>query len=223
MSKSQGGHIAYYYANYAPFPIRSIGMFSPVLDPLSMAQTNVSVGKAIAQELNLVGDIDNDFAGKSNFSEEKIAIWQDNLPALNCHDEAFQGLIGQTLQEKFDTAIDNGSKWWANKSRDDVYIDYDLAKLGKYPVKIWGTPTDAETPYQKMVEAVKQLNNGGCEAHLRTFAAGGHNVTDVGANAAGEVQTNVTTRLGVEFASVPTAYVENLDWILLHMNEVDDN
>lgn len=227
MSKSSGGQLAYHFANYAPFPIRSIGMFSPVLDYLSMrgasgvGQSFGDPRRAIVEELGLTGDAENNFVNTKIYADNCVAFLQGNIEKLNSINEAWQGLIGQTLQDKFDTAIDNCEKWWSNKTRDDVYTDYTLAKLGKYPVKIWGTPTDTDTPYQKMVEAVKQLNNGGCEAHLRTFASGGHNVTDSGAAAAGEIETNVTTRLGVEFASVPTAYVENLDWILLHMNEVD--
>lgn len=227
MSKSQGGQLAYHFVNYAPFPIRSIGMFSPVLDYLSMrgadgnGQSFGDPRRAIVEELGLTGDAENNFINTYIYESNCVSFLQGNIEKLNSLNEAWQGLIGQTLQDKFDTAIDNCEKWWTNKAREDVYTDYTLAKLGKYPVKIWGTPTDTDAPYPKMVEAVKQLNNGGCEAHLRTFATGGHNVPDVGAAAAGEVVTNVTTRLGVEFASVPTAYVENLDWILLHMNEVD--
>lgn len=218
MCYSQGGQLAYHYANYAPYPLRSIGMFSPVLDYFSMngSLSSDDSRRAIAEELDFTGDYETDWIGKNTYSESAVAFFNQNIEKLNSLNEAWQGLYGQTLQEKLDTALDNGAKWWSSKSRNDIYLDTDLAKAAKYPVKIWGTPTDSSTPYQKMVEAVAQINNGGTEAILRTFESGNHALEN-------NNTTNVTTRLGVHYDSVPTKYVENVDWIYSKMNEVEQS
>ena len=222
LGKSTGGEFALYYLMHQPFKIRSIGLFSPVASAFAMKGGGYdNVNRAIAAELKLVGDIENDFIGKQTWDPAKVAFWENNLDKANYLHPSWQGLIGQTIQDRFTDAIADCQAWWANKTSDQVYNNYNLYKLGFVPVKIWGTPTDTQTPYQAMVELVKRLENGGCEASLRTFETGGHLVTDSGAYDAGAVESDVTTSLGVHYQWVPTAYVELLEWILSINSELE--
>ena len=210
--KSQGGQLTYYYASNPPaFPIRSISMFAPVLDYFSMdgLHTSADIRRVLAREMGFEGNVESDYVGKGSYTAACKAFFELNIEKFNGMNEAWTGLVGQTLAEKYSAAIDNGEKWWANKSRTDVYQDLDLAKIAFIPVKIWCAVNDDQTPYQKCVEAVAQLNNGGTEAHMRTFQTGGHAIN----TSTGEQTTNVTAANGVVWSTVPTCLVEAVQWM----------
>ena len=213
MCKSQGGQVALYMASRPMFNIRSIGMFSPVLDYLSMPGDSIyaDTRKAIAEELGLTGD--TTYFGSTSFnaySADAKAFWLENLQKINGLNEAWTNL-GETLAQKYEKSIENGEAYWTDKTDQSIYQDTDLIKYASVPVKIWGAADDEDTPYLKMVEVVSQLANGGTEAHMRTFSnnTGKHNCADMGTN----VEASVTAESGVVYTDLPSGWYENVQWM----------
>lgn len=226
MSKSQGGQCGLYFASNPIVPgLRSIGMFSPVLDYLSMPGEAMyaDTRKAIAYDLGFAGD--TEYFGSDEFlsySDEARAFFATNLNALIGMNEAWTALVGSTASERLTEAIDDSKAFWTealwrNPDRTDYYDSTDRAKIAKIPVKIWGASDDANTPYRKMVEIVEQLKNGGSEAVLETLPSGSgdHSCADAGSN----IVDSVTTSLGITHTDVPVGWVENVEWIRLHMSK----
>ena len=139
-----------------------------------------------------------------------------NIEKLAGLNEAYTGLIGGTLEENVENSMTDCEKFWTERywtdtTKTDIYTHTNYVKIGKIPVKIWGAKDDNNTPYLKMVEVVKQLQNGGTEAHMRTLpnGTGGHSCADVDGNKL----PSVTTALGVEYTNIPCGWVENVAWI----------
>ena len=217
MSKSQGGQCALYYASCNELNAKSIGMFAPVLDYLSMPGEAMykDTRAAIAEDLDLTGDIA--YFGSDRFlsySDEGRAFLRENLDKLLIMNEAWTNLSGATPEELFASAMDDCETFWTEKlwttDRTDIYTHTEYVKTASVPVKIWGAQDDAATPYLKMVEVVAQLKNGGSVAELRTLpkGTGGHSCAD-----GGTTRVDVTTALGIEYKSVPIGWVENVEWI----------
>ena len=84
-----------------------------------------------------------------------------------------------------------------------------MSRMGRnVPLKIWIAEDDSSVSYANADALVQSLRNGGNKAELRTMPSGtgGHHSVDNDENA---LQTeNVTTSLGIEYESVPTAYYE---------------
>ena len=217
MSKSQGGQCALYYASCNELNVKSIGMFAPVLDYLSMPGEAMykDTRAAIADELDFTGDVEY-FASNRflSYSDEGRAFLRENLDKLLTMNEAWTNLSGATPGELFESSMDDCKTFWTEEiwktDRTDIYTHTEYVKTASVPVKIWGAQDDAATPYLKMVEVVQQLKNGGSEAELRTLpnGSGGHSCADVGST-----RVNVTTALGITHQNVPIGWVENVQWI----------
>ena len=228
MSKSMGGLLALYVTVHNPWNVKSVGMFAPVLDFISIRGTTVANPSktldGIADELGFTGDVD-DIRSRYYYDPVAVAYIEANKEAYIQNNPAWMNLIGNTLDERLAASIDNCQKYWSNKSRTDIYQDLGLAQIGKVPTKIWGAADDDAIPYMKMVESVAQLNNGGCEAHMRTMPSGcgGHFSVDTAYTQYAAVRKeNVTTACGVHYNSVPLAYWENIQWIRMQMGETYD-
>ena len=76
------------------------------------------------------------------------------------------------------------------------------------PLKIWIAEDDSAVSYARASALVSSLQNDGCYAELRTMPSGtgGHHAVDNDANA--PQTTNVTTKCGITYATIPTAYYE---------------
>lgn len=225
MGHSQGGQCSLYYASRQDFPIRSIGMFSPVLDYISMYGDALyaDTRKALAEELNMHGDIE--YYGSTNFStysNDGKTFFRNNETVLCGFNESFTNLIGGTSKSRIEDALTDGEKFWTEKiweheeKENEIYTHKEYAKIGSVPVKIWGAYDDNQTPYLKMVEVVEQLKNGGSEASLRTFPVGSSTGGHYCAINKNTVES-VTTRLGINVENVPIAWVENVEFIRSHM------
>lgn len=219
MSKSQGGVCALYFATNPIIPFRSIGMFAPVLDNLSMPGESMYAGtrKALADDMDYSGDVEyytsTDFL---SYSDEAKAFWLANLPKISGNNPCWTALIGGTASERLDDANEDAKTFWTEEvwkspSRDDIYTHKEYAKIAKVPVKIWGASDDNATPYLKMVEVVAQLQNGGSIAELETLprGTGAHNCADAGSN----IVASITTALGITHTNIPVGWVENIEWI----------
>ncbi|MBR5881403.1 MAG: hypothetical protein IKZ16_06920 [Clostridia bacterium] len=220
MSKSQGGQSALYYASNNVLNAKSIGMFAPVLDYLSMPGEALykDTRAAIAEDMGFVGDIDY-FASEHflSYSTAGRAFLHQNLDKLALMNEAWTGLTGASLEALFQISMNDCQTFWTQEiwktDRTDIYTNHGYAKTASVPVKIWGAPDDAATPYLKMVETVEQLKNGGSVAELVTLPrdSGGHSAADYGNKVA-----TVTTALGIEYENIPIGWVENVAWIRAH-------
>lgn len=227
MCWSMGGLLALYVTVHNPWNVKSVGMFAPVLDYISIrGTTNESPSKTldgIADELGFTGDVDT-IRSLYYYDPTAVAYIQANKEAYIQNNPAWMNIVGQTLDERLAASIENCRKYWTG-TRTGIYEDYHLAQIGKVPTKIWGVADDAKIPYAKMVETVAQLNNGGCEAHMRTLPSGcgGHFATETAYLSHPEVaKTDVTTACGVHYESVPLSYWENVQWIRLQMGESYD-
>ena len=226
MSKSQGGQCALYYASCNELNVKSIGMFAPVLDYLSMPGEAMykDTRAAIADDLDFTGDVAY-FASDRflSYSDEGRAFLRQNLDKLLTMNEAWTNLTGATAEELFESSMDDCETFWTEKiwttDRTDIYTHTDYVKTASVPVKIWGARDDAATPYPKMVEVVEQLKNGGSVAEMRTLpnGTGGHSCADVGTT-----RVDVTTALGIEHKNVPIGWVENVEWIRTYSPHTHD-
>ncbi|MBO7342273.1 MAG: hypothetical protein J6U87_06285 [Clostridia bacterium] len=224
MSKSQGGQSALYYATCNELNVKSIGMFAPVLDYLSMPgeELYADTRAAIAEDMGFVGDVayfvSSDFCAYHDRARE---FFRQNLDKLAIMNEAWTGLSADaTLEELFEEALDDCETFWTEKiwntNRTDIYTNKHYVKTASVPVKIWGAPNDAATPYLKMVEVVEQLKNGGCEAEMRTFAEGGHGCADYN-----NTMSGVVTASGTVYNGLGIGWVENVEWIRAHTPSQD--
>ena len=225
MSKSQGGQSALYYASENVLNVNSIGMFAPVLDYLSMPGEALysDTRAAIAEDMGFVGDVA--FFASKNFcayEPDGKAFLRQNLDKLATMNEAWTGLTGATLEELFEESMDDCKTFWTQRiwttNRTDIYTNTHYVKTASVPVKIWGAPDDAATPYVKMVEVVEQLKNGGSDAELVTLPrnSGGHSAADYGNKVA-----EVTTALGIKYENIPIGWVENVAWIRANSPETE--
>lgn len=223
MSKSQGGQCALFYASRPINGTRSIGMFAPVLDYLSMPGEAMyaDTRKALVDELELTGNVayftSTDFVG---YSDDAIDFWTENLQKAVGFNEAWTNLIGDTPLNNLLKSLNDCKEFWTGEAwntpnRTDIYNHSEYKKISSIPVKIWGASDDNQTPFFKMKEVVSQLLNAGTEAELHEFerGTGGHNCADLGTN----VIASVTTSLGITYTDIPTGWVENIQWIRRHM------
>ena len=229
MSKSQGGQCATYFASRPTFKVRSIGMFAPVVDYLSQqtapnapaSSTYIDVRHVIADDLNLGGEYLELYLSENYHvnSEEGRAFWNDNKTALCQLNEAWTNLTEGTLDEHLQDSLDDGAafwtdEYWSHPEWTDIYTHNNYHKIAQVPVKIWGASDDDKTPYLAMVQLINQLQNGGCEAVMRSFerGTGGHDCADIYNKIA-----SVTTALNIVYTDLPAGWYENVQWIRQHM------
>lgn len=222
MSKSQGGQFATYLVSNNIVNAKSIGMFSPVVDYLSMPGEAMYAGtrQALTEDLGLVGD--TSYFGSSTYltySTEGRAFWAANASKLLLLNEAWSKLIGGTPDGRIEQSLDDAEAFWTNQywtdpSLVDIYTHDNYTKIGGTPVKVWGASDDDKTPYLAMVQLVSQLKNGGTEAVLTTFnrGTGGHQCADGGSNV-----VTITSKLGVTYTDLPIGWYQNVLWIREHM------
>ena len=215
MSKSQGGQSALFYASCNELNVRSIGMFAPVLDYLSMPGEAMykATRAAIADDLDFTGDVEY-FASDRflSYSDEGRAFLRQNLDKLIVMNEAWTDLVGASYEELFESSMDDCETFWTERiwttNRTDIYTHTEYVKYASVPVKIWGAKDDNLTPYLKMAEVVEQLKNGGSVAELVTLP-GGHGCADIGPTKV----SSVTTALGITHENIPIGWVQNVEWM----------
>ena len=220
MSKSQGGQMAFYMSGDNFINAKSIGMFSPVLDYVSMPGESryAMTRQALVEEIGLTGNIayfGSD--GYLTYSEDGKAFLNLNKIQIAGMNEAWKSLVGKILDQNMSTAISNmetfwTEEYWTTPNKTDIYTDTDMTKIGVVPVKIWGSKNDNNTPYLKMVEAVCQLQNSGCEAYMISANTGGHSGWDIDFTV-----ESVTTVLGITLEDIPGGWIQNVEFIRQHM------
>jgi hypothetical protein len=179
-------------------PVKAVGMLAPELDPL-----NVYMGYSESNKRTIAAELD--------FSEDT-----GNVLAFNQGDSVPEGF--------WDYITENMDKWSGQfaffcglpikASEKATYYrkgnttnEMCRTSLNR-PVKIWIAEDDSSVSYGVSQAFIQSLNNGGYKGELRTMPSGtgGHHAVD---NDPSALQTmNVTTRCGVIYATIPTAYYE---------------
>lgn len=196
--KSLGGIQAINMFYDESLPIKAVGMLAPELNPFNVFMGYSEANKrTIATELNFSDDVNNVLAFNQN-EEVPEGFWDyitDNMDKWIGHFSIFCGLpISGTEKPNYYRNI----KATSNMCRTSL----------NRPVKIWIAQDDTIVSYSDSNAFIQSLNNGGYKGELRTMpnGTGGHHAVDNDVNA---LQTiDVTTKCGVAYETVPTAYYE---------------
>ena len=227
IGRSFGGQMALHYAIHPFDGLKSVTMFDPVIDFLSMRGRFSDARKALAEELSFNGtetmledfyDINEDGSsedasqGKNYyFSARCQPLWEINIPALLRLNVSWDNLIGDILSNNYAKSLADAREWWFNgKDNTDttIYNHNEYKVISTVPVKVCGALDDASTPLQAMTEKIAQLRNSGNPAETYFVETGGHDAVSVSATYA---QT-ITTSLGIVCENVPIGWIEAMKW-----------
>lgn len=221
IGRSFGGQMALHYALHPFSGLKSVTMFDPVIDFLSMRGRFSDARKALAEELSLNGDLDDFYdinedgstaTGVDNyyFSDRCMEIWAQNMPDVIRLNVAWDNLTEGTLNEHYADSIADARNWWNNGKYtvEDIYDNDNYHVTSKIPVKMVYALDDASTPTQAMQEKIAQLRNGGNPTEEYTVPSGGHDAVSVSTTYA---QT-ITTSLGIVCENVQIGWIEAMKW-----------
>lgn len=205
--KSLGGIQALSLYNETAVNIKAVGMLSPETD--SIAENfgyNIEQRQAFCADLGFTEDVNSvltnvDTDGKTPIKDENyINYISENYDKLKDWNPYWVNLQ-MTKEEKLAFSI---TPSW--EEFNNIGNSVRTSPTNR-PLKIWAAPDDGGV-YQRSNALVKSLQNGGANAELRTMpeGTGGHYSVDRAPNAL--QTTDVTTKLGVHYDSVPTAYYE---------------
>lgn len=196
--KSLGGIEAYSLCYQKVVPIRAAGLLAPELDIFGPKPFGYHRDQrvAIASDDGFTGDWQSVIdVADSSFSQDALKTYiltQDK--AMQKHNPAWKNLI-MAESDKFNLSLNN---------------DYTVSgyKVTDVPIKVWVAEDDDAVSYDKIVYHMTQIRNAGGYAEVRIMPnnTGKHHSVDYDSNA--PQTTNVTTPLGIEYASIPTAYYE---------------
>lgn len=225
---SFGGIMGYHYAIRPLQGMKSVTLFDPCIDTLSMRGRFSDSRKLLAEELRFVGDHVTDFydinedgsteTGVENyyFSERCQAVWQDNMSALIRINPALDKLIAGTYLENYASSIADARAWWRNgkHSVTEIYDDDNAKQISGIPLKIIGAEDDDSTPHQIMEEKINQLRNAGNPAEIYLVPYGGHTSTNILPDSPW-IQ-DVTTALGISYTDLPIGWIMAVEWARLN-------
>ena len=228
ISRSFGGQMALHYALHPFDGLKSVTLFDPVIDFLSMRGRFSDARKALVEELSFNGteamledfyDINEDGSSEDMsqglnyyFSERCQPLWEINIPALVRLNVSWDNLIGDILSNNYAKSLADAREWWFNgKDNTDptIYNHNEYKVISTVPVKVCGALDDASTPLQAMTEKIAQLRNSGNPAETYFVATGGHDAVSVSTTYA---QT-ITTSLGIVCENVPIGWIEAMKWV----------
>lgn len=196
--KSLGGIQALSMFYNADIKILATGMLCPELGVLDVYMGyNATLKRIIAAELGFSEDTDNvlDFG---NGDPVPVGFWDYITANVEKWCGHFTEFIGLPIK---------------NSNKPTYYQKlYDTEEMCRASlnraIKIWVAQDDMTVSYENAVALIASLQNFGYKGELRTMPSGtgGHHSVD---NAEDAPQTtNVTTPLGITYATVPTAYYE---------------
>jgi pimeloyl-ACP methyl ester carboxylesterase len=228
IGKSFGGLMSLYLATNNFLNVKSISMFSPLLDIFAHRGRIANTRKAMWEDLSMHGGIsgyeefiDIDYAmtvtpDNRNFSDRCVEnTWRNNLDVLAQINPAFTGLIGGSILDNVLEAADNGKTYWEYVDNHDlsnlpeIYTNTEYKKISSVPIKIWGVTLDDNVPYANMVEVVNQVQNAGNRAELHTESNSNHSLYDA---SSWNAQSGIT-ELGINYTDVPFGWVDAIKWI----------
>lgn len=207
MCKSLGGHMCSWLGG--KINAKAVGMLAPAIN-LNFGYSDSNYRVVLSNDLGLEGVADatlgwataeacmSDFIAnyRSWSYEKRRAFYLANEDKIMGWSGEFLNLTGMTASEML--------TYSAAKSMSQT----GLCKTGYPPTKIWFAMDDESISPTMCSTFVQQIRNGGGfgAARVMPSGTGGHHAVDTDANAL--QQTDVTTPLGVTYASVPLAYYE---------------
>ena len=204
-AKSLGGIQAAYFLYSQQIKVKAVGLLAPEVNQLcqNLGYT-VAERQACAADFGFSEDtngvLDTDpFEASADYKQYIF----DNVDKLEGWVPAWYGLQ-LPPSTRVTNAIDN---------RDGSSVDYtNVYKYGSVPVKIWFAMDDQNINPYACANFVKALTNAGCRAAARIMPnnTGKHHAVDTDENAL--QTTNITTPLGIEYETIPTAYYELAQW-----------
>jgi hypothetical protein len=202
--KSLGGiqALSMYYDD--SIPVKAAGLLAPELDIFkSKMGYNTEVRRIIAQELGFTNDINNVLEFDGNPSSEFYDYLADNTEKWCGVFSIFNGL-----------PIKNSDKATYYKSGYNGFVP--TGEMSRFslnrPLKVWVADDDINVNPRTIKAVVDSLNNGGHIAQYRSMGTGTgqHHAVDTDVNA--PQATNVTTKLGIHYDTIPLAYYELAKW-----------
>lgn len=229
-SWSGSGKLSSYYAIHRPnFNLRAVYAFAPVVDGGVWRASGETLGGAsgyraavnsemhfngTAEEItnylnkwnddtNCQGELDFVKANAEKFSKFLSITWQ-NMSGRKLVKDNSTGeytLQEYTIEDKIADTVAFGEAWCANHNAANIYNRHDFLISGDgVPITIIAAYDDEGCPFLAMEEFIIMLQNGGAEAKIVPLPrnSGGH-----GAAINGNTQSNVTTKRGNTYATVP--------------------
>ena len=196
--KSLGGLQAFNMLLNPAYDVKAVAMLAPELWELGMKfGYNAADRQIVAADLGFSEDTGNvlDFGQGDPIPE---GFWDYVTANMDKWNGIFPNFRGLPILPA------NKPDYYTNASGTGTMSRVSLSR----PVKIWIAQDDDTVSYNTASAVISSLKNAGCNATLRTMPnnTGGHHSVDTDANAP---QTkNVTTRLGVTYETIPTAYYE---------------
>lgn len=200
--KSLGGLEAMSALFKPEFKVVAVGMLSPELNWLGMKFGYSSTQRMFAaSELNFSEDTN----GVLNFEES------DPVPS------GFYDYVTENMDKWVGVFTNFTGLPITDAQKPNYYNSLDGTKTlcrngANKPVKIWIAEDDRNVNPANAKALIQSLRNGGNKAELRLMPSGtgGHHAVDTDTNA---LKTeNVTTKLGIHYESVPTAYYELVEF-----------
>lgn len=239
--KSLGGNLGHFFMHQTEIQIRAIAMLAPSTSYMSTiwntlfllnSDGGVALRSRVVEILGLTGEtnaqlfIDTDKGMNNPTVMQFVEDHKDKFANLNIAGYCVNGAtlsdifewsrtgvttLPQWLQDKGFTTI--ASKWTVSPARGvpSVINHPDLFKHSNVPVKFWQAPDDVNTSFHVNYTIYQWLLNGGSDVDFRVLPenTGGHHAIDTDNNA---LKSSGTTRLGIAYADVATAYVEMADF-----------
>lgn len=205
--KSLGGNLTM-LLSYSSLPVKAAGLLAPAMNPSGWCFGYTEEEQlAYAQDFGFKEGYEIVLNGSRDYKRQEFKdLVQDNLNVLTGYQPMQLGITNKTFGETF-----------VNQDVYDPDVEDSFKDLIRYvpvPIKFWVAPDDTNTPIQMHRNFVKSAINGGSTAYLRELpeGTGAHHAVDNDPNAL--QTTNITTRLGVHYDTMTTAWVELAEWFM---------
>lgn len=208
--KSLGGIQAFALCYQNQIKINACGLLAPALNPLHQTFGYTKAERmAIAKDFGFSED-SNNVLNTDNFEENDnyVNYIKENVTKMCGWNPYWNHML-----------LDNDTKVLNSiQLHDGATADYSsVFKTCNVPFKVWVADDDINISPNAIKNVVKAMNNAGCLAEVRTMpnGTGGHHSVDNDVNA--PQTTNVITKLGVHYDSIPTAYYELIKYFDKHL------
>lgn len=236
---SLGGQLAYPFMHETEIQPRAIAMFAP-----SSSFVNLFTGGVLFQA-NFARQLMVDYLGlssKTNASKfvsvSKGLADSDVVLFMNDNIDEFAGMIcsavgssGASFEDFYSwttTLATELPQWMIDKNipalptpngTPQLVNHPELSMYSPVPVKFWQAFDDVNLSGHANYTVYTWLKNGGTNVRWRTMpnGTGGHHAMDTDPNA---LKSSGTTRLGIAYSNIATAYVEMADFFYQNMEGV---
>lgn len=205
--KSLGGNLTM-LLSYSSLPVKAAGLLAPAMNPSGWCFGYTEEEQlAYAQDFGFKEGYETVLNGSRDYKRQEFKdLVQENLDVLTGYQPMQLGITNKTFGETF-----------VNQDVYDPDVEDSFKDLIRYvpvPIKFWVAPDDTNTPIQMHRNFVKSAINGGSTAYLRELpeGTGAHHAVDNDPNAL--QTTDITTRLGVHYDKMTTAWVELAEWFM---------